>query len=53
MAGEGASRARIALKRLIKTVLAPIGLPIALARRRRAMRVLLYHRVNPYPFAKL
>jgi len=53
MAGERASRARIALKRLIKTLLAPLGLPFALARRRPALRVLLYHRVNAYPFADL
>lgn len=53
MSSETVSRARIALKRLIKTILAPLGLPLALARRRPAMRVLLYHRVNPYPFADL
>ena len=53
MAGERLSAMRIGLKRVIKTVLGPFGLPMALLRRPCGPRVLLYHRVNPYDFADL
>lgn len=51
MTGEALSRARIGLKRVLKQVLSLPGL--LLAPRRPGLRVLFYHRVNPYPFAAL
>ncbi|WP_158025961.1 polysaccharide deacetylase family protein [Pararhizobium arenae] len=49
--GPALSTARIVVKRLLKTAL---GLPgMFLPRREPCVRVLFYHRVNPYPVAKL
>ena len=45
------SRSRLLIKRWLKTVLAIPG--IAGKPRRPHLRVLFYHRVNPYPFAAL
>lgn len=53
MAYERLSRLRLGAKRLIKTVLGPFGLPLAWASRAAGPRVLLYHRVNDYPFDEL
>lgn len=48
MSGIWVSKARIGLKLVLKTLLALPGL--LLRRRGPAVRVLFYHRVNPYPF---
>lgn len=48
------SRTRIWVKTILKTVLVVPGLACRMVRsRRRGLRVLFYHRVNPYPFDKL
>ena len=48
------SRARIWLKTVLKTLLACIGEVLRLlGPRKTGLRVLLYHRVNPHPFASL
>jgi peptidoglycan/xylan/chitin deacetylase (PgdA/CDA1 family) len=48
----GISRARIALKRTLKLLLGGVAWPF-FAVRKKGLRVLFYHRVNPYPFEQL
>ncbi len=49
----GISHARISLKRRLKIILGTITWLIIGWRSRRGLRILFYHRINPYPFAQL
>lgn len=49
----GISRTRLAFKRWLKILLGAASLPLLGWRKRGGMRVLFYHRVNPYPFEQL